>query len=70
MNVLFTRLHFLYNTYAMLHDNDFVTMRALDAIFVTLKFIVDEEIADDTVVLWHNSLYTCFYLFIFFCRAH
>ena len=36
---------------AMPHNNDFVTMRGLDAIFAML------EIVDDTVVVWH-SLYT------------
>ena len=39
------------NGYATRNDivDDFVTMRALDAIFVTLKSIVDDEIVDDIV---------------------
>ena len=39
----------------MPHDNDFVMMRVLDAIFATLKSIVDYEI----VVMWHG-LYSHF----------
>ena len=29
---------------ALPHDNDFVTMRALDAIFAMLKSIIDDDI--------------------------
>ena len=37
----------------MPHDKDFVTMRALDAIFATLKSFFDDFIIDDIVEVWH-----------------
>ena len=38
----------------MPHDNDSVIMRTLDAIFAMLKSIVDDEIVDAIVVVWHR----------------
>ena len=51
-----TNVHLKGNASRQVLRNDFITMRLLDAIFATLKSIVDDDIFSDIVVMWHSLI--------------